>query len=512
MNKIFLFTTLFACSISAFAKLSTPTLFSDNMLLRENSQNRIWGTADANAKVEILFNGSKVSTIADNNGRWSLFVTAPDGSNKARNLQIFENGNLAKTIKNVLVGEIWVTGGQSNMHFSLNGIIGKDAYVKSASAANVRVFTMSYPVDKMTSLQGYGKYPNTDCDEGLWQIPSPKNSNSFHGIAYVFAVERAKARKGKPVGVVLTAVPGTSMMAWVSRDMYEKSAFFKSARDDFSSKFKNYNYKKSLANYEEAVRTFDERVAKAKASGKTPPAKWTVRKNMRPWSDSPFKWSSPVLLFNIQIAPLAKYSATGVVWYQGENGNSEAFAERFEGLVSDWRRHFDYPEMPFLFVQLPSYSSKLFVEKRRAQEEVANKLKNVHMICAIDTGDKNDIHPHDKVDIAKRLAQKAGALDKNISPKLKKCSLSGSSATVFFKTKAPLVFKGEPRGFEAYVNDKWVPADATLVNGSVRITAKENGEISAVRYLWKPWAKPDTCLFDKHNNPVPPFNTNYKLK
>lgn len=496
--------TAFTC-IYANAKIKTNAIFSDNMMLQQGSA-RIWGTSEPKAKLEIEIAGKKSLATADADGKWSALIKTPKGSQKTYEVKLYENGKLSKTIKNVLVGEIWIAGGQSNMDFGLKNVQGSKKYIENADKSNVRFFVEGSSSTNMFSAAGIGKNPESEFPQySRWVLPDAKNAGGLSGVAYIFAAEYAKKIK-IPVGIVYTGTSGTKMAAWVSRETYDNSEFFKKERENFQERLKKYDFKKEKAKFDEEVRTYDERVKKAQSEGKTPPAAWTVAPFMSPWPDSPDKWSTPSMLFNLRINPLRNYGARGVVWYQGESDSHDGFAQKFEGLINEWRKHFNNPKMPFIFVQLPSYNGWKWELNRAEQEKIAKKLKNTIMVCAIDTGEENDVHPHDKIAIGKRLAAAVAAKSGRIFPSVKKVRIEGEKARVNFNYRRGLVLKGDCRGFEMLINGKWIAADAKFNNNAIFIKTPDKTQIKGVRYLWKPWAKPDVCLFDTNGNPVPPFS------
>lgn len=505
---------LVGLACDCFAELRIPRIFSNSMVLQRGENVNVWGWADAKAKVDVEFAGQKVSAIADEKGYWKLSLKPMKESTQGREMLIYENGKLGKTIKDILVGEVWVAGGQSNMAFRLGGVNDAKEIIANANNSLIRYFDQgTHP--PMSSLNGIGKDPIDDVQKGCrWLVCSPTNARYlFKAVPYLFARDLTK-NLNVPVGIVYTAIPGTSMLAWIPRDDFENNPAFKTPKVDFERRVKLYDYKKELAQFEEKVRTYPQRVAKAKAEGKKAPPAWTIAEEMRPWVDSPDKRSSPVLLYNIRIYPVRDYTARGIIWYQGESDVQFAndFASYFKGFVEVWRREFSKPDMPFIFVQLPSYSNKHWHRVRLQQQKVADSTKNVYMATTVDTGEKGDIHPKDKLPIAERMVNLALAkvYKQNVhadSSKIASVSYEGNSAIAKFDTKKKLVFKGKPRGFEIRVNGQWVkPASVEIKGKSVVLTASMPEEkISGVRYLYMPWAKPFVSLFDETGLPASPF-------
>ena len=504
-------------SCDCFAVVKMPRIFSNSMVLQQGENVNVWGWSDANAKIDVAFAGQKVSAVADKNGAWKLVLKPLKVSSQGREMTIFENDKLARTIKDILVGEVWVAGGQSNMAFPLAKSKGGKEIIASANNSLIRYFDQgSNP--PLKSMNGLGKDPVEDAQKGCrWLVCSPKNAeHSFRAVPYIFARDVAN-KLNVPVGIVYTAIPGTSMIAWLPRNEYENNPAFAEAKNEFNSALKKYNFEKANAEFDKKVKSYPERVAKAKAQGKTPPPAWTVQENMRPWKDSPRRLSSPVLLYNVRIYPIKNFTARGIIWYQGEADSNfvNCFVPYFKGFVEVWRNEFNKPNMPFIFVQLPSYKTKTWQQIRLQQQQVADSLKNVYMATTIDTGDKNDIHPTDKTPVAKRLANLALENVYNCkdvhshSPKFESVQYKGNSAIVKIKAQKKLVFKGEARGFEILVNGKWEkPNSVTLDGKTLVLSASANDvKISGVRYLYEPFAKPNVSIFDNTGLPLSPFLT-----
>ena len=500
----------------ARAEIRTNELFSDNMMLRQNSA-RIWGTCEPNAKIKAQIGGLETDFAANGKGEWSAEIKTPKGSFEPLELRLSENGKLSKTIKNVLVGEVWIAGGQSNLDFKLANTDGAGKYIDGATPRSVRYFRQHATNRHMFSAAGLGSRPESGFAKGAeWVLPAPQNAAGLNAVPYIFAVERS-AEIGMPVGIVYTGVPGTCMASWVSLETYENSDAFAEDRAARQKRIENYDYNKERKIFDENVKTYPARAAKAKAEGKTPPPAWTVAPFLAPWPDSPDMWWTPSMLFNLRVNPLRSYAASGIVWYQGEGdtggdtfaenvSGGDAFAAKFECLIGEWRKHFGSPDLPFLFVQLPSFGASTdWTKARAAQERVARKLENTAMVCAIDTGDKYDIHPHDKIPIGKRLAAAADTIGKKIFPQVGGVGFDGSRATAQFETPNKIECRGNCRGFEILTNGKWRAAKADFDGGEVKIESENGERIDGVRYLYKNWAKPDACLFDQNGYPVPPF-------
>lgn len=508
MRKLFYIVFALA-SLTSNAEIWMPNIFSNDMILQRGEQNRFWGKATPNAKVTITANSTKTEVIADTNGKWSAMLPVFEATKSSFDIIVSENDNPQKTIKNVVVGEVWIAGGQSNMEFKFKNSLDKEQYIETSDTLSIRYFAEGVSNAHMNSRTGYGSTPAEDTPKySRWINVSKDSVNTLNAIPYMFAAELAK-KLDIPIGIVNTGTPGTSMKAWVSKEAYETSPYFEFTRKNFENRLANYNYQKEKAIYDEKVRTYDERVKKAKAEGKTPPPAWEIAPFLAPWKDSPEKWSSPYMLYNLRIHPILNYTAKGIIWYQGESDLAKNFSTIFEGLILEWRKYFGKADMPFVFVQLPSFNNSSWPETRAEQEKTANKLKNVYMACSIDTGDKNDVHPCDKVPVAKRMSYLAlknvYGINTPVAAKLNKVIYKGTEARIFFHPKKFKIKQiGELRGIELFSNGQWQPANAELKRNMLIVKSPNNTTIEGVRYLWKPWAKPDVCLY-YNDIPIAPF-------
>ncbi len=518
MRKInffsFLFATVFCAITPAFSDIKMPRIFSNSMVLQRGENVNIWGTSAPSAKIVVSFSGQSVSAVADKNGAWSVKLAPMKESSQCSKMTISENGVVKKTIEDILVGEVWIVGGQSNMAFGLKSMSNSKDIIANANNSLIRYFNQG-STPEMRSLEGFGKNPESDTVKGTsWLVCSPKNAEySFKAVPYIFARDLAK-KLNMPVGVVYTAIPGTRMVSWIPRGDFQKNPAFAVNKKAFEERLKKYDARKAAAKFESDVRTFQARVVKAKKEGKRPPDAWTVSEGLRPWKDSPDKWASPCMLYNIRIAPIKNFTAKGILWYQGESDDyrTEDFATCFEGFVNVWRREFGKSDMPFVFVQLPSYKTERWAEIRLQQQAVVDKLANMFMATTVDTGEKEDIHPKDKLAVGERLA--ALALSKVYNqkdvrphgPVFKKADYRKNAVFLEFNTFGNLVAKGDLKGFEVLVDGKWVAAPAKIQGNSVVVSApNKEANVAGVRYLYKGWAKPDATLFDNANLPAYPF-------
>jgi len=317
-----------------FATIKLPAIISDNMILQQNTSVHLWGWADAGEKVTVTADWTKkpVTTTAGADGKWMVTIstTKAGGPYHIR----FAASNTIE-VNNVLLGEVWLASGQSNMEFFMRktsgGYTGVLNYEEEIKAAN-------YPLIRTIDI------PNKVADEpqddftGVWKICSPQTADTFSAVAYYFAREIHKAT-GFPVGIVNATWGGTPAESWTRKEILEGDSSLRIILD---------RYKKQCEEYPAAFEKFKADLDKWKAdTSKTKGA--APREPMGPrHSNSPYK------LYNGMIAPVLPYTMKGVIWYQGEGnaGRAAQYHKLFPAMINNWREDFHNKKMPFYFVQI----------------------------------------------------------------------------------------------------------------------------------------------------------------
>ncbi len=503
---------LAAIAMAVNAEIVMPKIFSDNMVMQRNAPVKIWGKADPNSRVAVEIGNIRRISGADKDGFWSVTLPPLLVSDKPRELTIYENGKPARVIENVLVGEVWVSGGQSNMEMTL-GESNEYAEAKSRAGKN-----SSFRIFEQGRIDFSKERRWDSAPQSGWRIASKEEVGKFSAVAYLFGEKLLNELK-MPVGIIQTSLGGTKMCCWLSREDMKGVEAFEKQMENFDSQmegFEGETVKRLAAEYAAKVAKYNEEKAAAKAAGKPfkkpAPGKFTEYGNRYTFH------IIPEYLFNAKVAPLAGYTAKGFIWYQGESDanavNNDDFAKMFGRLITSWRKYWGNDDMPFIFVQLTSYSTQnKWPETRLLQEKTAKELDDVYMAVTIDLGEEKNIHPKDKPEVARRMA--IIALDKvygkdmgDISfPALEEVSYNGSKAKLEFELDGKLKFEGSPRGFETLSEGKWSQADAKISGEkTVEISSKDGSAVEGVRYLWKCWAKPDACLFGENGLPAAPFS------
>lgn len=506
-----------ACAFS-FAKVEMPKVFSDNMLLQRQAPVKLWGTAEPNAKIEARFGGQSAKAVASDSGDWELWLKPMDASGENRTLSVFENGSESKTIRNVLVGEVWIAGGQSNMELPMRECDTLKYAKENADYPQIRYFRQPNVI---------AKTPQKDSPKGShWFACSRKSVETMSGVAFHFAESLFKDLN-VPVGILYSSSGATEMAAWTPREYGKLSPKLEAYMADFFKEAAAYDraaYEKALAEYKKKDAEYKARCEIAKKAGKPKPRRnWLEA--IAPNEMSPrYHFRSPTYHFNSTVSPIVGYSLRGVIWYQGESDSRDEklsdFEQNFKILIKSWRDLWKMPKMPFLYVQLASYAvdgqpnGDRWPKTRWVQTLCQNSIPDTAMANIIDTGLKTNIHPTDKKTVGDRLEKIAlrkvyGKKDVNAyCPLFKSAKYFNDRAEVSFRTFGRrLAGKGDPRGFELKIGGKWVPAEPRLYGGRVVVRAPENtdGKICGVRYLWKNWAQPFVWLYNEDGLPAASF-------
>lgn len=557
---IVLFSGIF-CISNLEADVRMPLIFGDHMVLQQKAKLTIWGWADAGEKVELTFAGRIVQTIADADGTWKVNLEPVKISKKGQKLTITGKNSLVYT--DVLVGDVWVASGQSNMEWGIK----RKEYVEDVTHAEDSLLRLFF-VPKNTSL-----YPLSDIEipsetsnpeqAAKWVICTPEilakiNGQGFSAAAYYFARDM-RAANGNPLGIIQSAWGGTRAEAWTSlaglkkesglaryvadyernmKDNPEILATYPQKQKEFDLAVKEWN-KTVGKEWDQAQKKWVVAVREAQAAGKSAPLKPKPRVPRPPNPRKPNGGNNgPANLFNAMISPLIPLSIKGVIWYQGEfnSGRSgKEYATLFPRMIIDWREKWGIGDFPFVYVQLPNFGPVDQVPSaegegwrwvREGQLKVL-QLSNTAMAVTIDVGEPFDLHPIDKYNIGHRLALAARELvyEENIvgsGPLYKSMSVKGNQIILEFTNRgkglmigtSPRAPKGESHktastkltGFGiAGVDRKFVWADAIIKGNKVFISSNEVRDPVAVRYGFS--NSPLCNLYNKEGLPASPFRT-----
>ncbi len=490
--------SLVASSLIAADKLTLASLFTDHAVLQREMPVPVWGWADPNAKVTVEFAGQTKEATADKYGAWAVKLDALKAEEKGQTLTV-KAGDAMVTKTDVLVGEVWVCSGQSNMGWSLKQSAGGDKAIAAAGDNGLRLFNASArAIDEPQTTIG-----------GAWAVDSPASATNFSGVAYFFGQDLRKAL-GVPVGLIKSAVGGTVAEAWTAKADLEANPTLSPLFAVQAKKIADYpaaveDYKKKEA---DLLAKWEADSAKAKAAGKPAPRK------PAPPADPTKNNNRPFGLYNGSIAPLQPYAMRGVIWYQGEsnNGRAKEYLTLFPALIGSWRKAWGQGDFPFLFVQIAPHNG-MSPELREAQRLTVQTTQNTAMAVITDVGDAGDIHPVKKQPVGARLALAARALAygekiEYSGPEYDSIKIQDKNAVLSFKhLGGGLVAKdGDLRGFTiAGMDGQFVAAKAVIAGDTVIVSSDSVEKPVQVRYGWS--NVPDVNLWNKAGLPASPFQS-----
>lgn len=485
---------------AAWADVRLPSVFSDHMVLQQEKSAAVWGWADAGEEVTVTLDKATASTKAGANGKWSVKLPpVPVGGPYTLNVK----GKNAVTVNDVLVGEVWLCSGQSNMAMQVSR--SNDFPKEKAAATNnlIRVYTVARNPQRAP----------VDDAPGSWVVCSPEKVGQFSATAYFFGREIQPVLQ-VPVGLINSSYGGTDIAAWTSEEAQMPIPELKSQFEAWAQRDQTYDPAKAQVAYEKAHAAWKEKAAAAKTAGKTAPRAPT--KPIQPSKDQ----NHPANLFNGMIMPVLPYTVRGMLWYQGEhNTRDEAsgklYATQMALLIKDWRTRWG-DEFPVGIVQLPNFirQGEGWSLVRESMLKTAQADPKVGLAITIDAGDPNDVHPTDKQTVGKRLASwalasvygKTGFAASGPLPAGH--DIKGNSIVVkFAHAHGGLKAKGETlTGFTIAGEDgKFVPATAKIEGDTIVVTSPEVARPTAVRYAWQD--NPTCNLYNGAGIPASPFRT-----
>ena len=533
------------CLVSSSSLLAAPkpmSLFTDKMVLQRDATLPIWGTANPGEEVSVEFAGQKKSAKADEKGIWMVKLDPLHASSYPSEMTISAGGSQTN-VSNVLVGDVFLAVGQSNMGFPLFAAHNAAEVLPLATDDKLRFFN----VTKKTAAE-----PQIDV-AGQWQASDSINAKSFSAVAYFFAKEIRKSAD-VPVGVVSAPWGGTPIQTWMSLDSIKWppaltnviAAWDKALQDyakvkadpklerDYETKLEQWK-KEIYPGFTDAIKAYNADKAAGKPVGDKPKPERPEPSNPDPMGPpSPSRRpSTPTVSYNAMIAPLSPLALKGVLWYQGEANASRGpeYRTLFPRLIQGWRKQWGV-DLPFLFVQLPMNGKDTVPVAKdgepylREAQFMTLKEPKTSMAITIDVGDPNNVHPADKIDVGKRLALLArrdiyGEKIDASGPLYQQFKVEGDKIRVSFKETAKGLKPGQApwcaKGVEPLPTDKligfvisgsdrnWVEADAVIDGNDVIVSSKSVPNPVEVRYGWA--HSPRCNLYNSEDLPASPFRT-----
>lgn len=497
----FLFSIFYLYSTSLSANVTANALFSNNAVLQRNITVPIWGTAENGEKIIVEFAGQTIHTVTVD-GRWLIKLKPLKAGGPYRMLI---KGNNTISIENILVGDVWICSGQSNMERQLGlrppqkPLLNWEEEVKAADYPEIRMFTVA---------RNASPIPVTEL-KGMWAICDSVNVKSFSAVGYFFGSELYKKLK-VPIGLIHSSLGGTAAEKWISREALAANPELKQLLDDYNN----------------AVQNFPDSLQKYKNNEAAFLAKWAAdtllaKQNNKPIPRKPLAPSDPQKngdcggLFNGMINPLIPFPIKGVIWYQGEanSGRAKQYQILFPALIEDWRSKWAIGKFPFLFVQLAPYKGNS-AELREAQLLTWQKTPNTAMVVTIDCGDTADVHPANKRPVGERLALAARAVvygEKKLEysgPIYRYLQIKGNKVEISFThIGSGLMSKDSVINGFTITSDtkKFFSAKAEIKGDKVIVYSHDIQQPLAVRYAFTNNAFGN--LFNKEGLPASPFRT-----
>lgn len=447
-----------SCLLPISAQVKVPNIFNDHMVLQQKQYNPVWGTASKGEKINVTIGEQTHETTADTNGNWTVKL-APLNVGGPYTLVI--KGRNTLTFKDILVGEVWVCGGQSNMAMKLEGgpgqhIDGSLEAILNSTNSNIRFFTVPQTVSKT---------PQANC-KGTWELSTPKTAAKFSAVGYFFG-KRLYKNLNVPIGLISSNVGGTPAQAWTPKETLQKE-------------------------FPEIINDTSKKGATKEAS----------------------------VLYNAMIHPLIPYGIKGAIWYQGEGNrwNPEQYSRLFPAMIQSWRASWNQGDFPFYFVQIAPFGNNVkgWVGVQQAQLKTMLTVQNTGMAVINDIGYKSRIHPPNKKDVGERLALWALAKDYGFKsmpysgPLYKSMQIKDDKIVLIFKEASlGITSMGkELNNFEiAGADGVYYPAKGKIIErgASLEVWSATVKSPKNVRYGWSSYI--DGSLFNTEGLPASSFST-----
>ena len=474
---------------AAQADVKLPNVFGDHMVLQQGQKNKVWGLAEAGEAVTVAINGQNQTATAAADGTWHVFIDpVPVGGPYALTVK----GKNEIKFSDVLVGEVWVCSGQSNMQWSVN----------NSNDPDIEKLAAKYPKIRMINFPQVGTQEvKWSHDDRKWMVCTPDTVGGFSAVGYFFA-RQLHQTLGVPVGMINNAWGGSACEAWIRRDVLNADPLYKPLMDRWTQMESKYA----------------ELVAKGNDLNDEQKKQLQGLQNQMGGNSRPANIYSGVLKSHIG------YGIKGAIWYQGESNAGRAYQYRdlFPLMIKNWRDDWGQGDFSFYWAQLADFQNEqpqpvesAWAELREAQTMTMSKLPKTGEAVIIDIGEGKDIHPKNKVDVGRRLARWALAKDYGVaipyhSPQYKSHAKADNKIVLTFDHVdggwRPFDVK-EPRGFAIAGEDKkfvWATANL-LKDNTIEVYSDQVTNPVAVRYGWAD--NPVVNLFDGAGLPLTPFRT-----
>lgn len=498
MKKIFLIVPLALFSVFSNAAIRLNALFSDNMVLQRNMEVPVWGWANEGEKVRVEFAGQTVSTTTQN-GKWMVKLKPLKENNQGQEMKV--SGKNALVIKNILVGEVWICSGQSNMEWALSQSTGGEEASAASTNDQLRIFNVPHNVQMQP----------VDNVNAKWVLSEPKNTKMISAVGYWF-LSKLQNELNVPVGFINVAFGGTVIESWMSQEALNAMPMKDKYMDLATMKAE---YDKKDLELKPIRDAWQRSVDSCKLNNVPAPPRPTVL---------PSEFKGATTIYNGEICPLVPFAVKGIAWYQGESNayinRAETYYELLPAMIKLWRNDWQRSDLPFIIFQItpnkkpqtdPNEKSGIAIIQE-AQLKASQTVPNTALVITMDVAE-SDVHYKNKQPIGER-AMKAAlnlAYGKKIEysgPIYKSMKIDGNKAIIEFShADKGLMQKGDTlKGFViAGYDKKFYFAEAKIVGNKVVVSCKDVVIPVAVRYGWADF--PAVNLFNKEGIPASPFRT-----
>lgn len=494
---------------SAYAELRLAALFSEGMVLQREQSVPIWGWADPGEKVSVQFAGQEQSAFADAEGAFTIHLNQMEASRRPQTLRI-HSGKDAVEIGDILVGEVWLCTGQSNMGWPVSKSMNFEAEQKAARFPEIRMFSVK---------RGARRTPLNDC-AGDWAACTPETVGKFSAVAYFFG-RTLYQELDVPIGLLHSSWGGTRIESWSPMASLERFSTVMDQKKKMDQEALTYTEEWAEQKLAKEVTEWKKKAERAEAKGQRAP--WKPSKEPHPHNSQHY----PANLYNAMLHPLIPYGIRGVIWYQGESNaktieEALLYRDLIENMVTAWRAAWA-DDFPFYAVQLVNYKKpqRAPVENtgwsviRESFLKFHHEVTKVAVVVGIDVGDAGDIHPRNKQAIGKRLAQRAlsDVYGKDIvpgGPMYTAMRMDGNKIILSFEDVGSGLVEQDGTPLKTFAiageDRQFIQAQAVIVDDTVIVSAEEVSNPVAVRYAWAD--NPVGCnLFNVEGFPASPFRT-----
>lgn len=488
---------LFLLPASLIAEVTLAPLFQDGAVFQQGKTVPVWGKAAAGEKVTVEFKGQTKTTSADTKGAWRVNLDSLPVSADPAEMTI--TGTNTIKVGDILVGEVWICSGQSNMAFPVSRANNFTEESTSATNPLIRQFKVALSAAEQPQ----------ETLKGSWVACSPATVGDFTAVGYFFGREINKSLN-VPIGLINTSYGGTPIEAWTKNETLKSDPAFAPVFE---------RWQQNLDALPELTKKHEALLARWQADRKAALAANKEFKKRAPAKPAgPGSRLSPSGLFNAMVHPLIPYAIRGVIWYQGE-ANAQRFGEYpkfFSAMITSWRKDFDQGDVPFYFVQLANLERRVDLSRQiwafqREAQATALKLPNTGMAVAVDIGESGDIHPKNKQEVGRRLSLIALALTyekggEYAGPLFQSASSEGAKMRIQLDHAKGLKLINNGAGFELAGADKiFHPATMEIDGESLIASSPAVSSPVAVRYAWM--NDPGISLYNGQELPAPPFRS-----